>query len=426
MAVDAQERQPLAMDHANVDRELQAATDFARSLDPADFKRGDWFVRLLSQLLDTYDRNARAGYFQAKYRGLPDDDVADALVRTAVRYAAITGGATGAAATVGQVAAPATAGVGLAVVVGAIGSEMATLAWIQMRLVFDLATIYHQPLDVDDPEDVITVFGYALGAAPVEGLGVVAKQAAAQGTRTAVRRVITKGTLQAIQDAGRLIGMKILQRSIIKYTVPVASAAVGASYNYVTTNRIGAIAKAHMRNRGRAASELRAVVGSGSATAGLALPAAMLVMARADGQLRPVEKELYRALLSNVEEDEGTADAFERLLRDRYALLEALAESDSAELRTSVVEGLALMAAYDGEASPEEVTFIQEVAAHLGVAVDLDDLARQATGYRVAADEGVVRRAGAAALKTARAMGGGIRSRLQRGESAEKDVSDPS
>lgn len=385
--------------------DLQSATAFIRSLKPADIQGGDWFRRLLTQLVNAYDRNGRAAYFQRKYLGLPPDDVADALVRTAVRVAAITGGAAGTAATAGQFAAVPTAGAGLAVMTGAIGTEMIALTTIQMRLVLDLATVYNQPFDAEDPEDVLVVFGYALGAAPVEAFGRVAKHAAAHGTRTTVRRVVSKGTLKAVQDFGRLLGVKILQRTIIKYSVPVASAAIGSGYNYAATKSFGSIARTHMRNRGRAASELRSIARTGAAAVGLALPAAMLVIAHSDGELRPAEKELYRAMLAHVEQDDDTVEAFERLVHDRTALLEALASIEGAEARAGVVEALALMAAYDGQPNETELTFLAAIANHLDVALDLDAVAQTAATYRAAAGESVAARAKAGAERLAKGAG---------------------
>jgi hypothetical protein len=51
--------------------------------------------------------------------------------------------------------------------------------------------------------------------------------------------------VEAIKKWGAKVGIKILQRSIIKYAVPVASIIIGASWNYMTTARIGGIAASH-------------------------------------------------------------------------------------------------------------------------------------------------------------------------------------
>jgi hypothetical protein len=56
-----------------------------------------------------------------------------------------------------------------------------------MRLVLDLSVVYDLQLDLEDPEDVLMVFGYALGIAPTEVLGRAATKAAGGGTRTLVK-----------------------------------------------------------------------------------------------------------------------------------------------------------------------------------------------------------------------------------------------
>jgi hypothetical protein len=72
--------------------ELNQAKQFAKSLNFDDVKSGQWFVNLLQKVVHSYDRNARAKYFQQKYPGLPPDEIADILTSVTVRYAVIAGG----------------------------------------------------------------------------------------------------------------------------------------------------------------------------------------------------------------------------------------------------------------------------------------------------------------------------------------------
>src|SRR5512137_1017449 len=106
--------------------------------------------------------------------------------------------------------------------------------------------------------------------------------------------VVSKGTLEALQKFAQRLGFKILQRTIIKYAVPVVSAGVGSGYNYISTKSVGKIAKIHFKNRGKATDELRAVI-SKQNIYDLAIPAAAMFMAQVDGNVSPKEKELYRA-----------------------------------------------------------------------------------------------------------------------------------
>ena len=293
--------------------ELNEAKQLAKSLKFDEVKNGEWFIHLLRKVIQTYDRNARATYFQQKYPGLSLDEIADILTSVSVRYATIAGAIAGGAATANQIAALSSAGMTAALFIGSIGAEMLYLARIQMRLVLDLSVIYDLQLDPEDPEDILMIFGYALGVTPTEMLGKGIQVAAGAATKGAVKKYISKGTLKTIQDFARRLGFKILQRTILKYAVPVASAAVGSSYNYVTTKSVGRIAKAHLKNRGKVTEELRVLV-SRQNTYDMAFPAAVMYVAQVDGQFSSKEKELYKAMLSRMSFDEYTQTEFQKLI----------------------------------------------------------------------------------------------------------------
>jgi len=60
---------------SQVAKELEEAKTLAKSFDFEKVKNGEWFITLLKQVVKTYDRNARAAYFQKKYPGLPADEI---------------------------------------------------------------------------------------------------------------------------------------------------------------------------------------------------------------------------------------------------------------------------------------------------------------------------------------------------------------
>lgn len=377
---------------------LDEAKQFVQSLNYDEVKSGEWFVSLLTRVVATYNRNAKAEYFQQKYPGLPADDIADILTSVAVRYATVFGGIAGAAATAAQVATLGSAGMTATVFVGTIGAEMVGLATLQMRLILDLSVIYDLQLDLEDPEDVLMIFGYALGVTPTEIVGKGLQIAAGAGAKGAVKKYISKGTLQAIQSFARRLGFKILQRTIIKYAVPAASAAVGSSYNYVTTKSVGRIAKAHLKNRGKVTDELRVLV-SRQNTYELAFPAAAIYVAQVDGQFTQKEQEFYRALLSRMSFDEHTQSEFRRLIASEDAILEGIAQIEDAETKHSLVDVLALMAIYDGELGDKEREFLLKAAKHLDVQLDIEEVAQRTQEYQVIVRKNVLE-------KTAGVVGG--------------------
>ena len=379
---------------------LKKPKAFAKTLNIEDVKSGQWFIALLQKVVQSYNRNARAEYFQQKYPGLPPDEIADILTSVTVKYATIAGAITGAAATANQIAALSSAGMTIAVMAGAIGAEMVYLARIQMRLVLDLSVVYDLQLDPDDPEDILMIFGYAMGVAPVEMVGKGLQVAARGGTQYAIKKYISKGTLKAIQDFGKRIGIRILQKSIIKYTVPVVSAVVGSSYNYVTTKSVGGIAKNHLKNRGKVTEELRQLV-SRQNTYDIAFPAAAMYMAQIDGEFSAKEKEFYRAILSRMSFEEHTQAEFKKLMADEGNIINAIAQIEDDEIRSSLVEVLVLMAIYDGELVEKERDFLIKTAAELNVPLDINEVERRTGDYRVVIEKNIFQKAAGSTKESA-------------------------
>ncbi|MBK6328897.1 MAG: TerB family tellurite resistance protein [Chloroflexi bacterium] len=385
---------------AEVASELEEAKSFAKTLNIEDVKSGQWFITLLQKVVQSYNRNARAEYFQQKYPGLPPDEIADILTSVTVKYATIAGAITGAAVTVNQIGALSSAGMTIAVMAGAIGAEMVYLARIQMRLVLDLSVVYDLQPDPDDPEDVLMIFGYAMGVAPVGMLGKGLQKAAQGGTQRAIKKYVSKGTLKALQDFGKRIGIRILQKSVLKYTVPIVSAAVGSSYNYVTTKSVGGIAKNHLKNRGKVTEELRQLV-SRQNTYDLAFPAAAMYMAQIDGEFSAKEKEFYRAILSRMSFEEHTQAELKKLMADEGNIIQAIAQIEDVEIRSSLVEVLVLMAVYDGELVEEERDFLIKAAAELNVPLDINDVERRTGDYRVVIEKNVFQKAAGSTKESA-------------------------
>lgn len=385
--------------------ELDKAKQLAKSLNFEDVKSGEWFVHLLQKVIQAYDRNARATYFQKKYPGLTSDEIANILTSVTVRYATIAGAIAGAAATANQIAVLSSAGMTAALFLGSIGAEMLYLAQIQMRLVLDLSVIYDLQLDADDPEDMLMIFGYALGVTPTEMLGKGLQVAAGAATKGAVKKYVSKGTLKALQDFARRLGFKILQRTILKYAVPLASAAVGSSYNYATTKSVGKIAKAHLKNRGKVTDELRVLV-SRQNTYNLAFPAAVMYVAQVDGNLSQKEKEFYKAMLSRMSFDEHTQAEFQKLIASEDDILNAIAYIEDEDVRHSLMETLILMAIYDGELAEKERDFLAGVANRLNISLDMAEIEQRTQDYQIVVQKNIFEKtAGIASGAAGKAIG---------------------
>ena len=356
-------------DKKQVESGFEEAKQFVQETDLAQLQNGEWFSKLLIKVLRTYKANVRAAYFQQKYPGLSPDEIADKLISVNVNYAMIAGGIAGVAASANQVALVGTAGMSAALFAGSIGIEMIYLANLQMKLVLDLAVIYDLQLDLDDPEDALMVFGYALGVTPTELVGKGVQVAAGAGTKTLIKEYISKGTLKAIQDIGRQLGFKILQRTILKYAVPGVSALVGSSYNRVTTRRLGAIAKAHFKNRGEVTEELRILI-TRQKTYELVYPAAVMYVAKVDGEYEENEKRLYESMLTRMKFEPHIQEQFLKLIKSEQNILEAIADISDPDAKEVLMELLIMMVVSDGEFAEQERDFLEKTAGVLGLTLD--------------------------------------------------------
>jgi uncharacterized protein (DUF697 family) len=381
--------------------EVEHAQELAKALTTDEIKSGGWFLPLLTKVIHAYNRNARADYFQLKYPGLPADMIADKLISVASRYAAITGGVTGAVSSINLLALP-----------PAILGEIIGITAIQIRLVLDLSIIYDLQLNSDDPEDMLMIFGYALGVAPTDLIGKGLQTAGGAATKQAVKSYINKETLEAVQAIGRAVGIKILQRDIIKFAVPVISVAIGSSFNYMMTTSVGNIAKAHFKNRGKVTEELRGLI-SRQNRYSLVFPAALLYMAKVDGKFGPQEHELYQAMLSRMTFNEYTLADYQRLTANEDRILEAIAQLNDPTLVRTFMDTVILMAVYDGELAEQESAFLQKIADQLQLEINLDEIEQRTLEFRKTVKENYLQKSTTATKTFLTNVKGAVKGRVK-------------
>jgi len=213
------------------------------------FRTGDWLLPLIRRSFKNYWERANVEYFREKYGTSDPVRISAKLISVAARNAGMLGAATGAVISIDEIVALATgaeAGIGLpanlAIAAVALSGEAIALVRIQMHLVANLAKLYGVPLDPDDPEDILTILGFALGGATVEAAGKGVAKAGGKLAGNAAKGVFKKDVLKAVQKIGAKAGVKILQRTIVKYVVPVASIGIGTGWNYFATRAVGKLA----------------------------------------------------------------------------------------------------------------------------------------------------------------------------------------
>jgi uncharacterized protein (DUF697 family) len=222
----------------------------------SSFKSGEWLWQIIQKSFANYWKNANAEYFESKYGTTDKEKLVKKLIDVAAKNAAILGGVTGATITTDEIFTIATGGEGgvglaanIAIAVAGIGGEAILLIRLQLQLLANLGKLYGLPLDPDDPEDILTIFAFALGGSAADAAGKFGMKVGGKLAGRAAKAVFKKETLAALKRIAAKVGIKILQRSIVKYTIPVASIGIGAGWNYTSTKTVGRIAIKHFKQR---------------------------------------------------------------------------------------------------------------------------------------------------------------------------------
>jgi uncharacterized protein (DUF697 family) len=239
---------------------LKAAKKEAKELGGWNsFKSGEWLFRLIKKSFKNYWERGNAEYFYDKYKTKETEFIVKKLIEVAARNAAIIGSLTGAAVSANEIAAiiqalatPASSGASniplpaeIAIVVAALTGEAVLLIRFQLQLVVNIAKLYKMPLDPDDPEDILTILAFAVGGAVAEEAGRLGMKVGGKAAGLAAKSVFKKEFLVALKRIGNKLGIKILQRTIVKYVIPLASMAIGTTWNYMSTKSVGKIAQKH-------------------------------------------------------------------------------------------------------------------------------------------------------------------------------------
>lgn len=410
-----------------VQADIQELRALAKAFGLQRLRDGTWFNEFVRAMLGAYaERIMSEGgveYFRKRYPGRTRDGIAEEVVDLAVKYATVAGAASGAASSAAFAATIGTAGgaavVGVPVAATTIGAELLWTTRLQLRMVYDLATVYGQPIDTDDPTDLYRAFMMAFGINVAASGGATAKVFGPEVARSAIRGVIHGHTpliqQAAIRVVGPRIGRQITQRAILRSAVPVAGTVIGGAWNRVTTEAIGAACRHDLRTLGRirdAVLDLGRALGAQSADVPLVVET-MLVIIAADGVFDDREREVFARVVDwlNVPRDVLTSieDRADIHLESLAARLGQLQGDDRASLRTTLAACMRLVAASEGRVTDSEVAVLRRLYAAIGEPLDLDALARDAEFF--CAPEGLRRR-----------LSGGARDAARRGAEAGADV----
>lgn len=219
-------------------------------------KSGEWLWLIIQKSFANYWNNANVEYFESKYGTKDKEKLAKKLIELTAKNAAILGGITGAAISVDEIIAIVTGGEGLvglpgniAIAALGVGAEAILMLRFQLQLVANLGKLYGAPLDPDDPEDILIILAYAVGGAVAEEAGKLGMKFGGNLAGIGVKKVIKKNTLAALKKLASKVGIKVLQGSIVKYTIPIVSVGIGSAWNYTSVKTVAKIATKHFKHR---------------------------------------------------------------------------------------------------------------------------------------------------------------------------------
>ena len=372
-----------------VREELGRLQRFARGLRLDEVREGTWFSQLLRYSLDSYVDKVDADYFRRKYPGLPADAVAQARIDLAARYASVEGGLSAGAYT-GLVAATLGSGGGASpLTLPSAGAsfllDLLFVSSLQLRLAYDIAVLYGVPLDVDDPEDLWKLIRIAFVIKGGEtGRGLAGKGVPAL-VRPVLRRLYRPGTVAAARSLP-VVGKYLLQRNVVKFSIPAVGVPLSVLVNRWSTRSAGAYAVTVFRREAAIVEAARGMTGSRDHRVELLWVLWMVI--KADGLVHEHERLLLKHVTAILRDPESELvaltelEATVSLQRDRvWALLEA-AEGDRQPLYGAAVEA----AAVDGKINVNELTVLRRLAGHCRAEFDEAAVRARAVTYAKAAD----------------------------------------
>ncbi len=386
---------------SQIKTELEDLKRMAAAFGPDRLRDGTWFNEFVHAMLSSYaEKIIKAGgveYFRKKYPGLTQDAIAEKLCTLATRYAAIAGGVTGITASTGVLG-----GLTIPVIITAIGGEILYTTRLQVRLIYDLATIYGDPIDLDDPEQLYRAFMMAYGISAVSAsAGTVAAAAGTEVVRAQAYRFITGKTPiikeAAIKILGPRIGGMITRKAILKVVVPVAGVAISSGWNYVSTKNIAEIGRQEFKLEARAqqavidlcneiefkSEDLPIIVQAVQATINI------------DGSIDPRELKVYQTIVKCLNiPDEALQEIEARVEMNPDIVEKKLRALKRVKLRKVLAELLKLAAAASGTIAQAELDLLNRFLPALDSKLDLDELQALASRFKRKEQMGLREQAG--------------------------------
>ena len=193
----------------------------------------------------------RARRRQDRNPNMSEDELVEKVVRSYIRLARSEGAVAGLTMTAAQVTTIiGTAGkLTLPAAVTTMGGDLTALAWLQCRMILEIASLRGQPLD--DPAELqielLSLWGLH---SPTRQVGRVAGQAGQRIGKRLLERYLRGAVLQSLKAMFRVVGIKFSRAALVR-ALPVVNIPINAAVNDVSTRGLARKADRYYREKPR-------------------------------------------------------------------------------------------------------------------------------------------------------------------------------
>jgi hypothetical protein len=218
-------------------------------------QEGTWFTKVLQMVLNESPQNLDAKFFEKKYIGLNNEQKAKQLIKATANYTGIVGGCAAGVVSAAEVSTLFTGGWSLTAAGASLIGEISLITYLQLKLVYEISILLNARLDREDPEDILTLFWFALGINIWDDVSNIVLKAGPRSAEYLGRKALRAGIRKGIQRmvtkvGGTRLARKITEKALLKLIVPGVNIPIAALVNINFTKKLGDLAIKKFKTRG--------------------------------------------------------------------------------------------------------------------------------------------------------------------------------
>ncbi len=248
----------------------------------------------------------------------------------------------------------------------------------------DISVLYGVPLDLNDPDDTWKLVKLAFGIKAGETAGDAVMKGLPAFIRPIVKKIFSGSTLAALKSLP-IVGKHLLQRNIIKFTIPGITIPVTTAVNRWTTKAAGTHAKILLRREAQIIEASQRIVTQAENVE--AVLAALWWIINIDKAVQDEERLLLHYLTVSAEQSTHNGEAYQQYIEsfksqievdedDLWTRISQISEDGAPKLYKAAV----IASAVDGKISKQELELLKLLAERLGLQHDtklIDEIKHQ-------------------------------------------------